>query len=64
MTERKATFELLSEENDMTTNYRLEIERLDGAWDIMMREIDSQQITRGTGNSFEAAWSAMGPTQR
>ena len=77
MTERSRTFEpptlsaeeeelilMLREWEDKTTNYRLHIEMLDGAWDITMGEVDSNRITRGTGNTFEAAWNTMVPIKR
>jgi hypothetical protein len=54
---------ILREWEEKTTNYRLEIEVLDGAWNIMMREIDSHRITRGAGDTFEAAWNTMAPIQ-
>src|SRR5262245_1028158 len=77
MTERSRIFEpltLLAEEEelllilreweDKKTNYRLQIEMLDGAWNIMLREIDSNRITRGAGNTFADAWNTMLPIER
>lgn len=43
-------------------NYQLQIEIVDGVWDIAMKELGTPQSTaRGTGESFNAAWDNMRP---
>lgn len=52
--------ELLREWNK-SKNYQLQIEIVDGVWDIAMKELGTQSAARGTGESFKAAWDNMTP---
>jgi hypothetical protein len=42
--------------------YRLLIERQDGAWDITLSEVGKPHTARGTGATFGEAWDDMAPT--
>ena len=52
--------ELLREWNK-SRNYHLQIEIVDGVWDIAMKELGTQSASRGMGESFNAAWDNMTP---
>jgi hypothetical protein len=57
---------------DAKESYRLQIETVDGAWDITLRELDTVDASgnrvpikrgaRGTGSNFAQAWDNMVPT--
>lgn len=44
-------------------DYRLNVERRDGAWDITMSIAphDKDRTSRGTGRTFDEAWGNMAP---
>jgi len=42
-------------------NYRLQIEIVDGVWDVAVRELGTKRAARGTGATFDDAWDGMAP---
>jgi hypothetical protein len=77
MTDDRIAVEITSQEHQMidilrensdTTEFRLVIERRDGAWDIVISARglvglrSSKEVSaRGVGETFDAAWDGMNP---
>lgn len=55
--------EIIREQEEGSVGFRLLIERVDGAWEIVMSisPHDERNKSRGVGNSFDQGWANMSP---
>ena len=61
ITEQERQMIEMLREWDKSENYQLQIEIVEGAWDIALKEIGTPRGARGTGDSFNSAWDNMAP---
>jgi hypothetical protein len=61
--ERQLLEALRDHEGDVTSDFRLSVQKQDGAWDVTMSVAphDELNTSRGTGPTFDDAWDNMAP---
>jgi hypothetical protein len=61
--ERQLLEALRDHEGDVTSDFRLSVQKQDGAWDVTMSVAphDELNTSRGTGLTFSDAWDNMAP---
>jgi hypothetical protein len=59
VTEQERQLIEIIREWDKKANCELQIETVDGIWDIALKELGKDRGARGTGASFNTAWDNM-----
>jgi hypothetical protein len=55
--------EIMRDMNKRLQDVQVVINRIQGVWDVTMKELGTERIARGTGATFDEAWNNVTPIQ-